>query len=208
MNAFEYFGGIPSEVLYDNMKTVILDRNKYGKGKHRFHPSFLDFAKHCGFNIRVCRPYRAKTKGKVERFNHYLRYSFHKPFRVKLKLLGINSMTKELASNEVYTWLERVANARVHAQTLKRPFDALTEERKHLLRLPPPYKGLSKTTNASSTSAASNLAKPNKSKISPKTLPKVEIPTRDLSIYDRFIPKVSIAASLLFGSYLSFGSAA
>lgn len=78
-----------------------------------------------------------------------LRYSFHKPFRVKLKLLVITSMTKELASNEVYSWLERIANARVHAHTLKRPFDTLTEERKHLLQLPPPYKGLSKITNAS-----------------------------------------------------------
>jgi len=54
------------------MKSVILERNAYGEGQHRFHAGFLDFAKHCGFVIKVCRPYRAKTKGKVERFNGYL----------------------------------------------------------------------------------------------------------------------------------------
>ena len=74
--AFDYFGGVPEEVLYDNMKTVILDRDTYGPGIHRFNKGMLDFAKHYGFCLKVCRPYRAKTKGKVERFNRYLRESF------------------------------------------------------------------------------------------------------------------------------------
>nr|WP_167749958.1 DDE-type integrase/transposase/recombinase [Sulfurospirillum diekertiae] len=81
MNAFAYFGGVSRNCLYDNMKTVILSRNDYSKGDHRFNPLFADFAKHCGFSIKVCKPYRAKTKGKVERFNHYLRYNFHNGLR-------------------------------------------------------------------------------------------------------------------------------
>ena len=40
--AFLAFGGVPLEVLYDNMKTVVLERNTYGRGAHRFHPGFLD----------------------------------------------------------------------------------------------------------------------------------------------------------------------
>ena len=45
-NAFVSFGGVPAEVLYDNMKTVVLERNTYGRGVHRFHAGFLDYAKH------------------------------------------------------------------------------------------------------------------------------------------------------------------
>ena len=74
--AFYYFGGIPHEVLYDNMRTVVSDRDRYGPGLHRYNRTFLDFAHHHGFVPRLCRPYRAKTKGKVERFIRYLRASF------------------------------------------------------------------------------------------------------------------------------------
>ncbi len=64
-NAFVAFGGVPREVLFDNMKTVVLERNTYGRGVHRFHVGFLDYAKHAGFLPRLCQPYRAQTKGKV-----------------------------------------------------------------------------------------------------------------------------------------------
>lgn len=77
--AFEYFGGVPKESLYDNMKTVVIQRDKHGQGKHGFQNTFYDFAKHFGFMPRLCRPYRARTKGKVERFNRYLKESFYYP---------------------------------------------------------------------------------------------------------------------------------
>src|SRR5947199_6201880 len=63
-NAFLALGGVPREVLYDNMKTVVLERNTYGRGVHRFHAGFLDYAKHAGFLPRLCQPYRVRTKGK------------------------------------------------------------------------------------------------------------------------------------------------
>ena len=46
-------GGTPREVLYDNMRTAVLQRHGYGRGRDRFHPGFLDFARHCGFS-RAC----------------------------------------------------------------------------------------------------------------------------------------------------------
>ncbi|MCB1084889.1 MAG: transposase, partial [Chlamydiia bacterium] len=55
-NAFEYFGGVPEKSLYDNMKTVVIKRDKYGKGNHGYQKTFLDFAKHYGFNPKLCRP--------------------------------------------------------------------------------------------------------------------------------------------------------
>lgn len=63
-NAFVAFGGVTREVLFDNMKTVVLERNTYGRGVHRFHAGFLDYAKHAGFMPRLCQPYPARTKGK------------------------------------------------------------------------------------------------------------------------------------------------
>ena len=70
--AFYYFGGVPREVLYDNMRTVVTDRDHYGPGLHRYNRTFLDFAHHHGFVPRLCKPYRPRTKGKVERFIRYL----------------------------------------------------------------------------------------------------------------------------------------
>ncbi len=51
--AFDYLGGVPREVLFDNMKTVVLERDAYGDGKHRFHPGLLQLADDLGFRIPV-----------------------------------------------------------------------------------------------------------------------------------------------------------
>lgn len=134
-HAFDYFGGIPEEVLYDNMKTVVIERNHYGKGHHRFQPCFLDFAKRYGFVPRLCRPYRAKTKGKIERFNRYVRHSFYNPLASRLKGMNLK-LDKELANYEVKKWLRDVANCRVHATTGKVPVELLEEEKPTLLTLP------------------------------------------------------------------------
>jgi transposase len=95
-NAFAAFGGVPREVLYDNMKTVVLERNAYGAGQHRFHPGFLDYAGHAGFLPRLCRPYRAKTKGKVERFIRYVKGSFWVPFAASMKQAGVKADPRHL----------------------------------------------------------------------------------------------------------------
>ena len=138
--AFDYFGGVPIQALYDNMKTVILERDAYGAGKHRFNPGMLDFAKHHGFQLKVCRPYRAKTKGKVERFNRYLRYSFYNPLVSRLKTAGL-VLDVQTANIEVLKWLKDTANLRVHGTTKEVPFKRLAEEQSSLQSLPLPYSG-------------------------------------------------------------------
>lgn len=142
--AFQFFGGVPKEILYDNMRTVVIERHAYAKDQHRFQAGFLDFARHYGFVPRLCRPYRAKTKGKVERFNRYLRYSFYYPLASRLKPLGL-LLDKELANYEVKRWLCDVANQRVHATTEQIPLLRLEEEKKHLQSLPAPYTGIQRT---------------------------------------------------------------
>ena len=72
--AFAEFAGVPREVLYDRMKTVVLGEDD--EGEIRYHPTLLDVAAHYGFGPRVCAAYRAKTKGKVERPFRYVREDF------------------------------------------------------------------------------------------------------------------------------------
>jgi transposase len=74
--ASQAFGGVTAEVLFDNATTIVVERDAYGTGNHRWHAGLKDVADEYGFRPRLCRPYRARTKGKVERFNGYLKGSF------------------------------------------------------------------------------------------------------------------------------------
>jgi transposase len=139
-HAFLAFGGVPREVLYDNMKTVVIERDAHGRGRHRFHAAFRDFAGHYGFRPRLCRPYRAQTKGKVERFIRYLRSSFWVPFASRLAQDGV-AADREAANAAVGRWLREVANARVHATTGEVPAERLAVERARLQPLAAPYAG-------------------------------------------------------------------
>ncbi len=82
--AFAYFGGVPKTILFDNMKTVVNKRDAYGDGQHHFNEQFYALSRDCGFTIKLGQPYRARTKGKVERFNHYLKGNFYRPLIAKL----------------------------------------------------------------------------------------------------------------------------
>jgi len=139
-HAFDFFGGVVREVLYDNMKTVVLERDAYGPGEHRFQPAFLDFASHHGFLPRLCRPYRAKTKGKVERFNGYLRRSFYNPLASRFAQDRL-VLDADTANTTVLMWLRDIANARKHGTTGLVPTLQLALEQKALQPLPRSYRG-------------------------------------------------------------------
>ena len=128
--AFAYFGGVPKTILYDNMKTVVDKRDAYGKGKHRYYPELRDLSKLYGFTIKLCRPYRAKTKGKVERFNSYLKSNFYHPLVAKLSDSPVK-ITADLLNNYIGSWSD-YANNRIHGTTGQKPKDLFLEEIKHL----------------------------------------------------------------------------
>src|SRR5665647_2049993 len=65
LNAFEYFGGFTQEILYDNMKQVVIKRALKASDSE-WNSQFEDFFKYYGFISRLCRPYRPQTKGKIE----------------------------------------------------------------------------------------------------------------------------------------------
>lgn len=141
-HAFDYFGGIPNQILYDNMKTVIIERDAYGEGCHRLQSGFWDFAKHYNFEPKVCRPYRPQTKGKVERFIHYLKNSFYYPLESKLKAQGL-ILDKDTSNMKVLQWLNTIANQRVHGTTHEIPLKRLIEEQNFLQQIPHAYQGKS-----------------------------------------------------------------
>jgi len=73
-------------------------------------------------------PYRANTKGKVERFNGYLKGSFLVPLAASLQAAGLK-LTCEVANAHVRRWIDEVANARIHATTKAVPASRLAEQR-------------------------------------------------------------------------------
>lgn len=156
-HAFEAFGGVTRRILYDNMKTVVIERDAAGDGAHRFHAGFLDYARHCGFVIKLCRPYRAKTKGKVERFNGYLRRSFYVPLVARLKQAGL-TLDVVTANIEVRRWLKEIANERIHGTTQVRPNERLQEE--CLQDIPPPWRGDIRAARPQSEVAVTPIERP------------------------------------------------
>lgn len=133
--SFDFFGGVPKEVLFDNAKAIVIERDAYGAGEHRWHPQLLLLAKEYGFQPCVCRPYRAKTKGKVERFNRYLKGSFIVPLQASLRAEGLR-LDVQTANGCIGPWLRNVANARIHGTTQEVPNHRLIKEKEALLPLP------------------------------------------------------------------------
>ena len=117
--AFASFGGVPSELLFDQMKAVIIDDERDAGGRVTENAEFLRFAYHWDFRVRACRPYRAKTKGKVERPVSYVRSSF---------FYGRTFTSDSDLNAQAQHWLDTVANVRNHGTLKERPVDRLERE--------------------------------------------------------------------------------
>jgi len=115
-HAFAHFGGHCAQLLYDRMRTVVLGTEA---GQPRWNATFEAFARHWGFEPRLCRPYRAQTKGKVESGVKYVKRNFI-PGRVFRDLEDFNEQLQQ--------WLAGVADLRVHGTTHQRPIDRFGEE--------------------------------------------------------------------------------
>ena len=114
-NAFKYLGGIPAEILYDNMKNVVIGRKD---GKVLFNTEFLHFSYHYGFHPKLCPAYSPWVKGKIERPIDYIRERFWR---------GYNFESLEKANKDIMSWLNVTANRRIHG-THKQPINERWEQ--------------------------------------------------------------------------------
>lgn len=126
-HAFEWFGGLPDEILYDNPKTIVQKRDN---GNVLFNPKFQDFARYYGFDIRVCQPYRARTKGKIESGVKYVKKSF---------ALGRQFRSLEDLNEQAHSWVRDTADQRTHGTTHQKPADRFLEENLRPFGTKPPF---------------------------------------------------------------------
>ena len=164
--AFAFFGGVPVELLFDQMKAVVVEDQRCAGGALLENLAFTRFAAHWGFKIRACRPYRAKTKGKVERPIGYVRQGF---------FYGREFVNDDDLNAQALTWVSDVANLRRHRTTGEVP--QVRFERDERMTLTPlagrPYRTV--TLPSAHVSAETSKVK--------LGLPTVE--RRRLSVYDR-----------------------
>lgn len=117
LHAFEYLGGFPRRLLYDNLKSVVEWHPP--DGPVTWNPRFLDFADVAGFSPQACKPYRPQTKGKVESGVKYVRGNFWP---------GLHFSDLEDLNAQAVHWLNTVANCRIHGTTGEVPFARLPKE--------------------------------------------------------------------------------
>jgi transposase len=125
IEAFEHLGGVPREILYDRMKTAVLSEN--AERHIIYNAKLLALAQHYGYVPRACKPYRAKTKGKVERPFRYIRQDFF----LARRFTNLGDLNAQLRQR-----LDTVANVRTHGTTERVVTEHFVEERPTLQPLP------------------------------------------------------------------------
>lgn len=123
-NTFGFFGGIPGEILYDNMKNVVIRRLA---GAVQWNQTFAAFCAHCGFKPLAAPPYSPWVKGKVERPIDYIRERFWR---------GYTFRDAVSANRDVRQWLLSTAYRRIHGTTGQKVGDRFEQERPQLGLLP------------------------------------------------------------------------
>jgi len=115
LNAFDFFGTSPEEIVVDNMLTAVTERC----GRIiRYNDAFLDFLRPFKVVPRACNIRSPQEKGKIERSIQYLRQNFW-PARTFTDLTDVQ--------HQVNQWRDTVANVRIHQTTGEKPIDRLTK---------------------------------------------------------------------------------
>ena len=123
--AFDAMCGSPEEILYDRMKTAVIGEDD--AGIVTYNTSLVALLNHYGSAPKACKPYRAQTKGKVERPFRYIRQDFFlaRTFR------NIDDLNAQFDA-----WRCEIANSRIHATTERIVDEAFAEEKPALKPLP------------------------------------------------------------------------
>ncbi len=123
--AFKYFGGVPKEIVFDNMATVV-DRANSRIGNVKLNTKFVQYSKDIGFNPITCRIYRPQTKGKVESLAKLVD---------RLQVYNHEFETYEELEKIVKMFMKEINNE-ISQGTNMKPIERLEKETKYLLPLP------------------------------------------------------------------------
>ena len=121
--AFKELGGVPKELLFDNLKQVVA-QVRTSDSPAQIQPGFTAFAEHWGFETLACPPYWPRAKGKVERAIEYIETSF---------LEGRSFTDLDDLNAQLRIWLAETANVRLHGTTKQRPVDRLAADQQAML---------------------------------------------------------------------------
>lgn len=122
---FDFFGGIPSELVFDQDRLLAVDENY---GDIIYTKEFEQFRQRMGFKVYLCRAADPESKGKVEAVVKYFKRSFARHRRF---------FDIDLWNEDFIAWLFRTANAKVHGTTKKVPAEVFCQEK--LFLKPVPY---------------------------------------------------------------------
>ena len=123
IHAFEYFKGLPNQILYDRMKNVYIAKLA---GKHKFNSTLMGFAFHYGFTPKVAPAYAAWVKGKVERPYTFIREGFWR---------GYGYVNTARANKDLWTWIIK-KDERIYGTTHEKISARFEREQPHLNLLP------------------------------------------------------------------------
>ena len=129
-HCFQHFGGYPEQIVYDQDSLLLVSENH---GDLILTQEFKQYVKHRGFKIYFCRKSDPQTKGKVENVIKYIKYNF---------LRGRKYIDVHYLNGQAMEWLDRTANKKVHAATLKVPHNEWLIEKDFLKPLAESYTGL------------------------------------------------------------------
>jgi hypothetical protein len=123
-SAFRRFGGVPEEVLLDNARALILHHDPATR-EVVLHPRLHAFARHWGFRVRACAPYRARTKGKDERGVSYVKRN---------AIAGRSFGSWSAFEAHLEQWTREVADVRIHGTTGEVPIERFLREEARALQ--------------------------------------------------------------------------
>ena len=123
IHAFDYFKGVPDQILYDRMKNVYIAKLA---GKHKFNATLIGFALHYGFTPQVAPAYAAWVKGKVERPYTFIREGFWR---------GYGYVNTARANKDLWSWILK-KDERVHGTTHEKISVRFEREQPHLTSIP------------------------------------------------------------------------
>ena len=114
--SFQRFGGVPQQILVDNARALV---TRHGEDKVEFNSTFKEFCDFWGMTPRACKPYRARTKGKVENGVHYVQRN---------ALAGHTFESWDALHTHLNWWMDQVADLRIHGTTKEVPLERFERE--------------------------------------------------------------------------------